>query len=250
MANSNIPRLNSLKGKSFLSDLKNSSGNVYSAKQVDYIVEWANGIMRRFGSYVFVRSVEIIIESLTDELKYSKVGITKEEAETVLNALSNEIANNSSKPLLRELCVGGKLEKNFSNYSGWNNRHRRYNLIFKILKLLPESIEVSIGDHTDTIYPRKSTLYGISEIERCHGYLAMMNRLNNQNAEKKHVMKLLNFVRWAHDGDRAVEDYRNDFKPTAWASDSRNLLSDQILDKWIMNEHEEISNKPGILKLK
>jgi len=66
MANSNIPRLNSLKGKSFLSDLKNSSGNVYSAKQVDSIVEWANGIMRRFGSYVFVRSVEIIIESLTE----------------------------------------------------------------------------------------------------------------------------------------------------------------------------------------
>jgi hypothetical protein len=63
-------------------------------------------------------------------------------------------------------------------------------------------------------------------------------------------MKLLNFVRWAHDGDRAVEDYRNDFKSTAWASHSRNLLSDQILDTWIMNEQEEISNKPGILKFK
>jgi len=71
MANSNIPRLNSLNGKSFLSDLKNSSGNFYSAQQVDSIVKWANGIMRRFGTYVFVRSVEIIIENLTDELKYS-----------------------------------------------------------------------------------------------------------------------------------------------------------------------------------
>ena len=245
MANSNIPRLNSSYGKKFLSELKSSSGSVYSPQQVDSIVEWASGIMRRFGSFVFVRSVEIIIQSLTDEQKYSAVGITKEEAVAVLKALETESVNNSSKSLLRELCVGGQLEKNFSKYSGWNNRHRRYNLIFKILKLLPESIEVSIGDHTDKIHPRKSALYGISEIERCHGYLAMMNRLNNKNAEKKHIMKVLNFVRWAHDGDRAVQDYRNNFEPTAWASDSRNLLSDQTLDAWIMNEEEEISNKPG-----
>ena len=258
MANSNIPRMNSLNGRKYLSNLKDSTGqNLYSTEKIDSIINWFNGIMRRFGSFVFIYSVELIIKSLINEEVYRNVGITKQESIAVLKsfgldengALISENSKNksslgSSKSLLRELCFGGNFEKNLSSHSGWLNRYKRYNLIFRLLKLLPESVGVSIAGHDETIHPRKTALYGISEVERCHGYLALVNKLND-TSDSKYVDKLLNFVRWAHDGDRAVQDYRKDFSPTPWATDKRNLVSDNILDLWISNEREEITDKPG-----
>jgi hypothetical protein len=258
MANSNIPRMNSLNAKKYLSNLKDSTGqNLYSDEKIHAIINWFNGIMRRFGSFVFIHSVELIIKSLINEEAYTKVGITKEESIAVLksfgldengNLISGNIKNKNSlgsnKSLLRELCFGGDLEKNLSSNSGWQNRHKRYNLVFRLLKLLPESSNVSIGGHDEIVHPRKAALFGISEVERCHGYLALVNKLN-ETADSKYLIKLLNFVRWAHDGDRAVQDYRKDFSPTPWATDRRNQVSDAILDWWISNEGEEITDKPG-----
>ncbi len=259
MANSNIPRMNSLNGRKYLSSLKDSVGQcLYSTEKIDSIINWFNGIMRRFGSFVFIYSVELITKSLINQKLYKNVGITKEESVAVLKSFGFDengtlliIDGNKSKTLfgtnkslLRELCFGGELEKNLSTHAGWQKRHKRYSLIFKLLKLLPESVNVSIGGHDETIHPRKATLFGISEIERCHGYLALSNKLNETN-ENINLNKLLNFVRWAHDGDRVVEDYRKEFSPTPWATDKRNLVNDDILDSWILNDKEELTNKPG-----
>jgi hypothetical protein len=198
---------------------------------------------------VFVRSVEILIQNLNNQEIYTKVNISQEEADAVLKSLGNDNTTNN-KNLLRELCFGGDLETYLPNYSGWSNRNKRYKLIFKLLKLLPESLQVTIGCNQETIHPRKSTLYGISEVERSHAYLTLMNKLNESKDlkdEKTHLNNLLDLVRWAHDGDRAVKDYRKSFAPTSWATHSRNLVSDQILDTWIdeTNNSEELINKPG-----
>ena len=261
MVNSNIPRLNSLNGRNYLSSLKDTSGkNIYSLEKIDSIINWFNGIMRRFGSFVFIYSVETLIKNLSDEDIYTKVGIAKEESAMILKSFGLDAnggiicndnktkkligSSGSEKSLLRELCCGGDLEKNLANHSEKQSRHKRYNLIFKLLKLLPESVNVSIGGHDETIHPRKAALFGISEVERCHSYLALMNELN-QKTDEKNLTKLLNLVRWAHDGDRAVQDYRKDFSPTSWAKNERNLVTDEVLDSWIMNDQEELIDKPG-----
>ena len=255
MVNSNIPRLNSLNGKKYLLNLKDSNSmNIYTPKQVDGISNHFNSIMRCFGSFVFVYSIESIIEQLKDENKLKSFGITNDESNAVLKSFGYELNRETNqysiidlnrKPLLRELCSGGELERILPSHSGSTNRHKRYNLIFKLLKFLPESIEVMIGDSKEIIHPRKSALYGISEIERCYGYLEIMNELCNKSSEGKHLYKLLNLIRWAHDGDRVISDYRKDFQPTDWANNERNLVNDKILDSWISNDEEEIFNKPG-----
>jgi hypothetical protein len=102
MANSNIPRLNSPSGRHFLS-------KSYSNETVDSISNWANSVMRRFGSFVFMHSVESLTQSLRDENACKTVGLTKREVDLVLNALKVEEETNGCQSLIRELCFGGKL---------------------------------------------------------------------------------------------------------------------------------------------
>ena len=256
MANSNIPRLNSPNGRKYLSQLKENNSNhaLYTNEKIQSIIDWSNRVMKQFGSLVFINSVETIIKSLFDENIYSKANITKKEANDVLNSfgieidissydlyasLSSKIFFNNDKALLRELSSGGYLEKRLGY-----QKHQRYNLIFRLLKLLPESSVINIEDEYLRIYPRKSTLYGISEIERCYEYISLMNSLNISNSNE-FVSKILDLVRWAHDGDRAFVDYRNDFKPTNWSNNARSFVSDDTLDNWIENENEELVNKSG-----
>ena len=83
----------------------------------------------------------------------------------------------------------------------------------------------------------------------CFEYINIMEKLIQSKLHLNNnldlVDQLLNLVKWAHDGDRAVEDYRNDFKLTGWSLNKRNIVSDEILENWAKNEKEEIINKPG-----
>lgn len=114
-----------------------------------------------------------------------------------------------------------------------------------MLKLLPETENVTIAGNEEIINARKAVLYGISETERCYEYVALMNSLNSSQITTCPPSHLLNLVRWSHNGDRAVVDYRNDFKQTPWAKDRLNLVSDEILDKWIANPREGLTDKSG-----
>jgi len=91
------------------------------------------------------------------------------------------------------------------------------------------------------------------------------DELKSKEEATKHAMHLLDLVRYCHDGDRAVTDYRkfklpegysqdnkkmNELEPkqwfghTPWATDARNDFSDRALKRWI-SEKKELVTVPG-----
>ena len=81
MANSNIPRLNSVHARDYLS-------KTFDDGRVEAVMKWAGSVMRRFGSFVFVFSVDWLVKALEDEVRCDRAGISRREAEVVLLSLT------------------------------------------------------------------------------------------------------------------------------------------------------------------
>lgn len=222
MVDSKIPRLNLPQSREYLKKLS------YSDDKIDKINYWARSIMRRFGSYVFVYSLNLIKTSFNNLEKIESVGI---KHNTNLKCL---ICKDDF--LLRDLCSGGRLE----TIQGYENKFKRYKLIFRLLKLLPEKINVIIGQNEEVIYPRKSILFGLSEVERCHEYVRLI-----KNFDAKNLNHFFNLIKFSHDGDRACVDFRNEFEPTVWKSNINNHITNDLLDEWILSENQLLIDKSG-----
>ena len=95
------------------------------------------------------------------------------------------------------------------------------------------------------IHPRKATLYGLSEVERCYEYVQIMDELKKNEGDLGRINKLLELVRWSHNGDRAVVDYRKGLEPTQWAQSSQSSLSDDVIDGWVRDGSEGLLDKSG-----
>jgi len=108
--------------------------------------------------------------------------------------------------------------------------------VFRALRLIPETHEAQGHCYT----PRKVALYGLSEVERGTVYLDQLQTIASSPADclTDHRQRLLQLVRWSHDGDRACVDYRRAsetlgpscFEFTEWG---KRLQCD--LDTWIQN---------------
>ena len=83
MANSNIPRLNSVHARDYLSKR-------FDEGRVEAVMKWAGSVMRRFGSFVFVFSVNWLIKALGDEVRCNRAGVSRQETEVVLKALTGD----------------------------------------------------------------------------------------------------------------------------------------------------------------
>ena len=83
MANSNIPRLNSVHARDYLK-------KVYDEGRVEAVMKWAGSVMRRFGSFVFVFSVDWLVKALGDEVRCDRAEISRREAEDVLKSLKGD----------------------------------------------------------------------------------------------------------------------------------------------------------------
>lgn len=222
MVDSKIPRLNSVESKKYLKKLS------YSDEKIEKINFWANSIMRKFGSFVFVFSLNLIKTSFNDLEKIKSVGIECDEH------LKKLICQDDF--LLRDLCSGGRLE----TVQGYENKFKRYNLIFRLLKLLPEKVNVIIGQNEQVICPRKSTLFGLSEVERCHEYVRLIKNLRATDFNY-----FFNLIKFSHDGDRACVDFSNEFLPTVWESNKNNHITNDLLNEWISSENQLLIDKSG-----
>ncbi|RNA00275.1 hypothetical protein BpHYR1_047736 [Brachionus plicatilis] len=219
MVDSKIPRLNSPQSRDYLKKLS------FSDDKIEAVNKWASGIMRKFGSFVFSYSLNLIKKSFLNMEKIKSVRIGDLSVKSLIDR---------EDFLLRDLCAGGRLE------SFYANKFKRYNLIFRLLKLLPQKVNVVVGTKEEVIWPRKSTLFGLSEVERCHEYVQMMTNFDANN-----VSYLFDLIKFSHNGDRACVDFRNDFEPTVWQSNRNNHITDELLDEWIENENELLCDKSG-----
>eukprot|EP01132_Coremiostelium_polycephalum_P009325 gene9325-11432_t len=158
MAESGIPRLNSQLGAKWV-EKQIIEGNIKN-NSVEKVVEWASSIMKSFGSKVFLETINIIRSNFTHSLEKSKLitGLSSHEIEKVLICFEKET------PLLRDLSLGGYIEIVLPELK--NNKWKRYLLIYRILKILPEQIEIE----NITYWVRKSVLYALSELERGEWY--------------------------------------------------------------------------------
>lgn len=232
------PRLVTPEGRAFLIDREG-----FSPEMADRVVAWANlTAKRRFGSAAFKGAVQRLREHLGEPALREQAGVTPSEAEAVERALMKEPKGHPFG-LLRELAAGGAIEEELPDLAGWGNRHRRYDLIYRLLKLIPLRLQTD-GVDLDL---RKAALYGVSEAERGAAYLRELDlavaaqRRGDLRTMQLHITRVLELVRWAQDGDRAVDDFRQwitqpgapeegRFAKTAWASDPRNDVSDSALD--------------------
>jgi hypothetical protein len=278
VAISPTPRLTTSAGREWLNSLSPSyashPASSFTTTSPSLGFEWATSIMARFSSTAFLTAIQSLLQNLQSDVE----GMTPQERLAVIQALNGQIGENEDEeresfgPLFRELCDGGLLERTLPELSGWKKRHRRYNLIYRLLKLIPETVLLSppSSSSSSSLWPspseisaRKAALYGISEVERGHHYWRLLCRLRQHLFENKNdiseenkakktekvVSKLLDLVRFAHDGDRATLDYRHSFKPTPWSSNPRNDVSNITLDSYISNNKELVSVPGGFERL-
>jgi len=226
-------------------------------------VEWGHSVMWGFSSLAYRTACTVLLQKLQTPAVISEFGISETEASAIIAALYSpptdikEIGS-IKDPFLRELCSGGAIETLLPELKGWENRHRRYRLIYRLMRLLPEdyplaykSSDPTAKSKTGILKLRKSTLYGLSEVERGAAYLreldaiselpssksstlpesgpwsrlqTTMRHLSPSSSEMKedkvlyHVSRLLELVRYAQHGDRAFYDYRQ-FKSQAAEGD-------------------------------
>lgn len=260
LANCPTPRLSGGNAKQWL---KNESGLNYNEDECELVYNWGHSIMQRFGSLSLKKAAETLSDHLRQVIEGTYKGcdcVSVEEANIVQSALHYEENQRAYKgPLLRELAAGGSLElhqlgssKLLDALAGEEGKEKRYNLIYRLLKLLPESWQEEgfLGGRTSCL--RKVALYGISEVERGMSYLANIDTMN-ESASATDVAaakdRVLELARMAHNGDRATVDYRkmkpnaltdketgcglsSFFEHTAWHDDKRNDVSDATLDHW------------------
>jgi galactokinase len=267
---------------------------LYSPQHIDLILDWAAETMARFASVAYVKGVESLVQALSAEPQAcSAAGLSATERQWLLNALyavtpatsastaaaasASASASSDSKvsipssaqaPLLRGWCTSYCLEQQHASLQGWAQRHNRYALIFKALRLLPETAEYPASANgvvrRRTLWLRKACLYGLSETERGVAYQLQLNRIRSAaaTASAEHdaaqaVTELLRLVRLSHDADRACVDYRT-LKPTsasaasdspflarAWASDARASVSDATITQWIQTNAELVDAVGG-----
>ncbi len=250
MAESSIPRLTTPEGLEWLKRKLGSDDKAHTAQV------WASETLYRFSGRAYERAVKDLLEALTVPFRYQSAGINDGEAAAVRRALMADTPNG----LMRELAAGGAIERELAELAGWENRRKRYNLIYRLMRLLPESVRGGVPMEI-----RKTALYGIAEVERGAAYVreleaAVAADRRNANAEKKaHIARVLELVRAAHDGDRAAEDYRQQeldvpvgdprkhgivFPPTAWAAAERNGVFDGMLDL-LSHQQAELADVPG-----
>jgi len=179
-------------------------------------------------------------------------------ASTTANA-GGSSSSSDSNPLLRELCHGGRLEVELPELAGWNNRFKRYALIYQMLKLVPQKKRIETKGRAYDLTPRKAALYGLSEVERGHAYLSTLERIVQSRGKAEDVSALIHLVELSHDGDRAVVDYRrprslnaashanthldaadNLFEAREWADTSNVALTNAVLDKFISSSADLI----------
>ncbi|EFA85107.1 hypothetical protein PPL_02104 [Heterostelium album PN500] len=219
MAESPIPRLSTQKSKQWL-DQQIAIGSVKGCT-TEQVSVWANSIMKSFSSKVFVESVKFFQTSIEFNLEQSmkQSGLSKDE----LNAVKLSLENG----LLRELTVGGRI---ISYLPELENKRKRAILTFKMLKLLPEEIEID----GIKLWMRKSILYALSEIERGFVYQELVQSLSsgalNQQQKKLFVERLMTIVKKAHEGDKQTTDYRNGFSKTAWGEMEQSNYTDLAFD--------------------
>ena len=221
-------------------------------ERVAEVVTHAQSVMVRFGSVAYVKAAEWLVDRL--EAEADKAGITAQQAVAVKAALLGRRKSGEKEeegrggPLLRELCSGGLLEEWLPELSGWERRHQRYALIYRLLALLPHKLtHVHSGAEVD-LHPRKAALYGISEVERGWAYVREVEQINQSppgNEREASIERVLQYVQLSHDGDRAVVDYhlpppssphpphlsRHDvrFSLTPWANHAVVTLTDAAL---------------------
>lgn len=235
----------------------------YTPEHCRLVQEYAEEIMGRFGSVAYVVAVELLLEALKDRPRYERVGLSTEQANLLHTALlthpplaftpdpepgatsgttssssgssrSGLIPSSAAPPptpcdykggLLRELCDGGSLESlGGHQLAGWPNRHRRYELIFRALKLLPERYLHPVPTQKKYLLLdlRKAALYGLAELERGAEYLRCLDdiRTGKQSAGDTparidpQLNRILELTALCHDGDRAVVDYRHLLLPS------------------------------------
>ena len=246
VAESDMPRLTLPQASEWL------RGQRLDEERVAEVVKHAQCVMVRFGSVVYVKAVELLVENV--EAEASKAGITAQQATAVKAALLGQRKSGGKEvegrggPLLRELCSGGLLEEWLPELAGWEKRHQRYALIYRLLTLLPHKLtHLHSGAEVD-LHPRKAALYGISEVERGWAYVREVERINHLPPSEEReacIERVLRYVQLSHDGDRAVVDYhlpppttshpphlsRHDvqFSLSSWANHRSVTLSDTAL---------------------
>ena len=255
IAENDMPRLTLPAGREWLRAQGLDEGRAEEA------LTWAKSVMVRFGSTVYSRAAEILVQTV--EERGADVGLTGEEAHAVRMAMlghrktGEKPEEGRGGPLLRELCSGGLLEHWLPHLAGWEQRRARYALVFKALQLLPVKLaHVHQGGEFD-LHPRKAALYGLSEVERGTAYLRELERINERSraacaadAElEAAIERVLHFVELSHDGDRAVIDFRRPaipshprpdhvsrhdvpFLPAPWAEHPTTSLSSATLQSY------------------
>ena len=178
------------------------------------VVKHAQSVMVRFGSVVYVKAAEWLVDKV--ETEADRAGITAQQAAAVKAALLGRRKSGEKEeegrggPLLRELCSGGLLEEWLPELSGWDKRSQRYSLIYRLLTLLPHKrTHMHSGADVD-LHPRKAALYGISEVERGWAYVREVERVNQLQPgveREASIERVLQYVQLSHDGDRAVVEY-------------------------------------------
>ena len=238
-------------------------------ERVAEVVKHAQSVMVRFGSVAYVKAAECLVDTV--EANAATAGITPPQAKAVKAALLGQRRGGEKEvegrggPLLRELCSGGLLEEWLPELSGWDRRHQRYALIYRLLTLLPHKLtHVHSGAEVD-LHPRKAALYGISEVERGWAYVREVEHINQLppgDEREASIERVLQYVRLSHDGDRAVVDYhspppsaphpphlsRHDvsFALSSWANDPCVTLTDAALLSYATADRPpDITDLPG-----
>ena len=250
-----MPRLTLPEGGEWL------MGEGLEEERVQEVLTWARSVMVRFGSVVYSRAAELIVQQV--EASAASIGLSADEATAVKQAMlghrrtGEKPEEGRGGPLLRELCSGGLLEDWLPALAGWDKRLARYALIYRLLRLLPIKLPHMHQGVEYELHPRKAALYGISEVERGTAYLRELGRINELARHggqgddmDEAVRRVISYVELSHDGDRAVVDFRHPapaspphlphlsrhdgpFLPTPWASHPSVSVSDADLSAFI-----------------
>eukprot|EP00727_Mastigamoeba_balamuthi_P013414 m51a1_g8696 hypothetical protein (564) ;mRNA; f:54762-56789 len=212
MAQTGIPRLSTADGLAYLAQR-------HPAPLPELAHAWARSTMQ----LSYVPGVEAIVRGLGDPQLCAACGLGAAESAAALRALAG---NNNSQPLLRELCASGAIERELPQLAGPAGRRARHALAYRLLRLVPES---KMAD-------RQVCLFGLSEVERGAEYVRTLAAGD--------AARVLGLVARAHDGDRALVDYRRSFAPTEWAASPEVAVTDAALVRWAA-EGAELESRTG-----
>lgn len=219
LADCPTPRLTTQRGSKWLKNMFQDTD--HSTR----ISNWATAVMFRFGSLAYVKSIEVLAKRLRDIISSDSDDhfVSKAESQVILNALHyNQDDRQYKGGLLRELCENGALETTdcgnaelTRGYRGIENRHNRYALLYKMLKLLPEQYQYEYTNNLgktvrSVLCLRKAALYGLSEVERGYEYLRVLDQISAAPPDQLDVWRkqLINLVMLSQDADKSIHDYR------------------------------------------